>query len=86
MARPEPAQQVYQLLPAMLLNPVLVNVPVLKAVAQSPIASAQPTHMPHLVPMTILEHAQLVTLAVQAQLAVFWLLLACVQPTPTEIM
>ena len=66
---------------------VLVLVPVLPTAVQSLIACAQPTPMPHLEPMTILEHVQLVPVLVlnaPVLLAVLPQLLACVQPTTME--
>ena len=66
---------------------VLVLVPVLPTAVQSLIACVQPTPMPHLAPMTILEYAQLVPvleLNAPVLLAVLPQLLACAQPTTME--
>ena len=66
---------------------VLVHVPVMLTAVQSRTASAQPTPMPHLEPMIILEHVQLVAvpaLNAPALLAALPLRLACAQPTTME--
>ena len=66
---------------------VLVRVPVMLTAVQSRTASAQPTPMPHLEPMTILEHAQLVPVLVlnaPVLLAALPLRLACARPTTME--
>jgi hypothetical protein len=66
----------------------MVLVSVLLAALLLLIASAQPTPMPHLEPMTIL-HAQLVPVLVlnaSVLLAVLLLRLACAQPTSMELL
>ena len=66
---------------------VLRVVLVLLTAGWSRTASVQPTPMPHLEPMTILEHAQLVPVLVlnaAVLLAVLPLRLACAQPTTME--
>ena len=66
---------------------VMVPVPLMLAVLRQLIASAQPTPMPHLEPMTILEPVQLVPVLVlnaPVLLAVLPLRLACAQPTTME--
>ena len=66
---------------------VMVRVPVMLTAVQSRTASAQPTPMPHLEPMTILETAQLVPVLVlnaPVLLAALPQLLACARPTTME--
>ena len=66
---------------------VLVRVPVMLTADRLRTASVQPTRMPHLEPMTILEHAQLVPVLVlnaPVLLAALPLRLACAQPTTME--
>ena len=65
----------------------MVLVPVMLTAVRSRTASAQPTPMPHLEPMTILEPVQLVPVLVlnaSVLLAVLPLRLACAQPTTME--
>ena len=66
---------------------VMVRVSVMLTADRLRIASAQPTPMPHLEPMTILEPVQLVPVLVlnaSVLLAVLPLRLACAQPTTME--
>ena len=66
---------------------VLVHVPVMLTADRLRTASAQPTPMPHLEPMTILETAQLVPVLVlnaPVLLAALPLRLACARPTTME--
>ena len=66
---------------------VMVRVPVMLTADRLRIASAQPTPMPHLEPMTILETVQLVPVLVlnaSVLLAALLLRLACARPTTME--
>ena len=62
----------------------LVHVLVMPTAVRLLIASAQPTHLPRLVPMTTRGRAQHVTVPAPALLAVHLPLLACAQPTSME--